>query len=110
MRLILLVMLIFGAAGLTLLNGCKAETVKTSNNSENGVFINASIIGSAESPDPVLERVLELEKKGLVSDVNVIGPVSELCRSFNRVLCAKGERLWERNTRQNLGRKRFGLR
>ena len=38
-----------------------------------------------------------------------VGPVSELCRSFKRVLCAKGERLWDRNAQQNLGRRRLEL-
>ena len=33
----------------------------------------------------------------LIADIQA-GPVAELCRSFNRILCAKGERLWERNT------------
>ena len=38
------------------------------------------------------------------------GPVAELCRSFNRILCAKGERLGERNARQNLDIKQSVLR
>ena len=38
-----------------------------------------------------------------------IGPVAELFRSFNRILCAKGERLWEPNAQQSLDRKRSGL-
>jgi len=38
----------------------------------------------------------------------ISGPVAELCRSFNRVLYAKGERLWERNVQQNLDRKQSG--
>jgi len=38
------------------------------------------------------------------------GPVTELCRSFNRVLYAKGERLWERNKQQNFGKRRCELR
>ena len=32
----------------------------------------ATIIGSAETPDPVLERVLELEREGKVTDVVVM--------------------------------------
>jgi hypothetical protein len=39
---------------------------------KNGNLIDALIIGSAESPDPVLERVTELEKKGMVKDVVVL--------------------------------------
>ena len=35
-------------------------------------LIETVIIGSAESPDPVLQRVLELEKAGLVSGVQVM--------------------------------------
>lgn len=35
------------------------------------------------------------------------GRVAELCRSFNRILCTKGEYLWERNKRQNLDRKLY---
>ena len=38
------------------------------------------------------------------------GPVTELCRSFNRVLYAKGERLWERNKQQNFDKRRCELR
>ncbi|XXK34192.1 aldehyde dehydrogenase family protein [Rhodobacteraceae bacterium nBUS_22] len=34
-----------------------------------------------------------------------IGPVAELCRSFNRILCTKGEYTWETNQQQNLDRK-----
>ncbi|MEI2455289.1 hypothetical protein [Lysobacter firmicutimachus] len=33
---------------------------------------NATIVGSAESPDPVLERVRELERLGKVEDVVVM--------------------------------------
>ena len=32
-------------------------------------------------------------------------PVAELFRSFNRILCTKGEYPWERNKRQNLDMK-----
>ncbi|PCH49472.1 MAG: hypothetical protein COC17_08445 [Hyphomicrobiales bacterium] len=34
-----------------------------------------------------------------------IGPVAELCRSFNRILCTKGEYTWDQNQQQNLDRK-----
>ncbi len=39
---------------------------------EDARLIEAAIIGSAESPDPILERVLKLEKEGLVSNVVVM--------------------------------------
>ena len=34
-----------------------------------------------------------------------VEPVAELCRSFNRILCTKGEYIWETNQQQNLDRK-----
>ncbi|MGH8476639.1 MAG: hypothetical protein ACRER2_12845 [Methylococcales bacterium] len=39
---------------------------------KNDILIDALVIGSAESPDPVLERVNELEKNGVVKDVVVL--------------------------------------
>lgn len=39
---------------------------------EDNKLIGKAITGSAESPDPVLERILELEKEGLVSNVVVM--------------------------------------
>ncbi len=41
-------------------------------NEQNNDLIDARIIGSAESPDPVLQRVEELQRDGLVSDVIVM--------------------------------------
>ena len=38
----------------------------------NDQLIDALIMGSAESPDPVLIRVTELEKNGIVKDVVVL--------------------------------------
>ncbi len=38
----------------------------------NSQLIDAVIIGSAEAPDPVLERIIELEEKGVISDVIVM--------------------------------------
>ena len=35
----------------------------------------------------------------------VYGRDAKLCRSFNRILCTKGEYLWETNQQQNLDRK-----
>ncbi len=34
--------------------------------------VTVTIVGSAESPDPVLERVFELERKGVLKDVIVM--------------------------------------
>jgi len=56
----------------------------------------------AESPDGRIIVVDGLQRlttfiRFLAGDLKLNGPVAELCRSFNRVLCAKGERLWERN-------------
>jgi len=34
-----------------------------------------------------------------------VGPVAELFRSFNRILCAKGERQWDRNIHLSLDKK-----
>ena len=36
--------------------------------------------------------IVYLQDDGGISAIGVYGPVAELCRSFNRVLCAKGER------------------
>jgi len=41
-------------------------------NGNSGNLIDTLIIGSAESPDPVLKRVKELEKNGIVKDVVVL--------------------------------------
>ena len=38
------------------------------------------------------------------------GPVPKLCRSFNRILCTKGEYRWETNQQQSLDRKLCALR
>lgn len=35
-------------------------------------FIDATIIGSAEAPDPVLERILELKRQGAISNVIIM--------------------------------------
>ncbi len=47
-------------------------SVGASSNEQNNDLIDAVIIGSAESPDPVLQRVLELQRDGFVSDVIVM--------------------------------------
>jgi hypothetical protein len=41
-------------------------------NAKSDLLIDALVIGSAESPDPVLERVKEFEKNGIVKDVVVL--------------------------------------
>ena len=43
---------------------------------------------------------------GIIHVIRNGGPVAELCRSFSRILYAKGEAKWHHNTRQNLDRKR----
>ena len=35
-------------------------------------LIDTVIIGSAETPDPVLEKIIELEKNGIISNVIVM--------------------------------------
>jgi hypothetical protein len=64
-----------------------------------------------------LHEAIEFSVETLVSlghlsiDIDYwIGPVAELCRSFNRILCTKGEYLWERSKRQNSDRKLCVLR
>jgi len=47
----------------------------------------------------------KLERLSL-NETQVTGPVAELCRSFNRVLYAKGETIWHHNIQQNSDRKR----
>ena len=51
---------------------------------------------------------LDLDKRNPFSRLIIKaegGPVAELCRSFNRILCTKGEYTWETNQQQNLDRK-----
>ncbi len=53
-------LLIFGFVGVT--SGCtNSEELK-----------DVLIIGSAEHPDPVLEKVIDLEKKGIIKNVIVM--------------------------------------
>ncbi|NQV79439.1 MAG: ABC transporter substrate-binding protein, partial [Alphaproteobacteria bacterium] len=61
------------------------------------------------SRDHLSQEAGAIERLMQISLVEV-GPVAVLCRSFNRILCAKGERLWERNVQQNLDKKRSELR
>lgn len=51
-------------------------------------LLGATIVGSAESPDPVLQRVMELEKQGVVEDVTVMEsfPVQIRLRAPQRVI------------------------
>lgn len=53
-----------------------ALSTSCSNDSKQSVVVDAPlqrtlIVGSAESPDPVLAKVMELEKSGAVTDVEV---------------------------------------
>ena len=65
-----------------------------------------------------LHRVIDISKLILTAQQKLCeviensahGPVAELCRSFNRILCVKGERLWDGNIQQNLSRRQCGLR
>ena len=50
--------------------GCVIAETPTNSEGEN--LIDALIIGSAESPDPILNKVRELERDGLVKDVVVL--------------------------------------
>ncbi len=52
------------------LMGCSSENQPTDSNI--GRLKEALIIGSAESPDPVLQRVHALEREGVVKDVVVL--------------------------------------
>jgi len=56
-------------AALMLLAGCGLGRTQPAKNQE--PLERALIIGSAESPDPVLVKVMELEKSGVVEDVVV---------------------------------------
>jgi len=56
-------------AALMLLAGCGLGRTQPTKNQE--PLERALIIGSAESPDPVLVKVMELEKSGVVEDVVV---------------------------------------
>lgn len=62
--------LIFTLAALILLTGCTPDKKQPAINNE--PIERAMIVGSAESPDPVLTRVRELEKSGVVKDVLVL--------------------------------------
>ena len=77
--------------------GCVIADTPINGNSNN--LIDALIIGSAESPDPVLEKVRELEKNGLVKDVVVLESfplqihlkaTKEIIESLNKIPRIKG--------------------
>jgi hypothetical protein len=58
----------------------------------------------------IVEAAERLEHYSYDDAPEITGPVAELCRSFNRILCTKGEYLWERSKRQNSDRKLCVLR
>lgn len=62
--------IIFTLAALILLTGCTPDKKQPAINSE--PMERTMIVGSAESPDPVLTKVRELEKSGVVKDVVVL--------------------------------------
>ncbi|WP_152540829.1 hypothetical protein [Luteimonas huabeiensis] len=53
-----------------LLAGCGLDNRQPT--AQHGPLERATIVGSAETPDPVLARVRELEKQGVVQDVVVL--------------------------------------
>jgi len=59
----------FVIAALLLCAGCSHDNQQPTTKQE--PMQSALIIGSAESPDPVLVKVMELEKAGVVKDVVV---------------------------------------
>lgn len=62
-------MKIFFVATLAFLTSCGMTNEQTTMLSD--TMERALIVGSAETPDPVLTRVMELEKTGIVQDVVV---------------------------------------
>ena len=58
---------VFTCLLLLSISGCTKND--THNIPTNNEMINALIIGNAEHPDPVLERVRELEKQGILNNV-----------------------------------------
>ena len=62
--------IIFTLVALILFTGCVPDEKQTAMN--NGPMERTMIVGSAESPDPVLTKVRELEKSGVVKDVVVL--------------------------------------
>ena len=62
--------IIFTLAALILVTGCGTDENETAMNNE--PMERTMIVGSAESPDPVLTKVKELEKSGVVKDVVVL--------------------------------------
>lgn len=58
-------------AALTLMTGCGLDGNRTAQAQAQAPLVSATIVGSAESPDPVLAKVMELEKSGVVKDVVV---------------------------------------
>lgn len=62
---------IIGTLAFVLLSGCSASGEHAIEKKQDAMQ-SALIIGSAESPDPVLERVQMLERQGIVKDVVVL--------------------------------------
>lgn len=62
--------MIFTLAVLVLFTSCVTDEKQTAMSNE--PMERALIIGSAESPDPVLTKIRELEKSGVVKDVVVL--------------------------------------
>lgn len=62
--------MIFTLAAFILFTSCVTDEKQTAMNNE--PMERTLIIGSAESPDPVLTKIRELEKSGVVKDVVVL--------------------------------------
>ena len=56
----------------------------------------------------VLERLVLLREPTVLSIFG--GPVTVWCRSFDHVMCSKGEELWAQEERMNFAKMRCGLR
>jgi hypothetical protein len=71
MKLMFAVAAVLAFAGCTTDHNRTGATLSAAPSQSSEPMERALIIGSAETPDPVLARVRELEKEGLVKDVVV---------------------------------------
>lgn len=65
-RKLVFIAVLYATSVLTV--GCLADNNKTVKAEQ----VNVVIVGSAENPDPVLERVLELERQGIIRNLSVM--------------------------------------
>lgn len=75
------------ALALVLLSGCSAPGEQAIQEKQDSMK-SALIVGSAESPDPVLEKIQMLERQGIVKDVVVLEsfPVQIRLRAPQRII------------------------